>query len=89
MIITNASDQKIEMRFENHLQNEKWNLEMMMIAQGLREMQELLRQEGVKPGNVAMTAPLHDEKPNFGLTFTVPKVCLTLRTRKKVLSKKL
>ena len=77
------------MRFENHIQNEKWNLEMLLVAQGLREMQELLRQEGVKPSQVGMDEPSVDMTANFGLNFTVPKICLTLRTRKKVLSKKL
>ena len=63
MIITNASEQRIEIRFENHLQNEKWNLEMLTVAQGLREMQDLLRQEGVKPSNVGMEDPSDEASP--------------------------
>lgn len=53
-------------------------------------MQELLQKEGIKANNVGMENPHGDASiATFGLTFTVPKVCLTLRTRKKVLSKKL
>lgn len=36
MIITNAAGNRFELRFENHTQNEKWNLEMLKVAQNLK-----------------------------------------------------
>ena len=36
-----------------------------------------------------MAEPKKDHTAIFGLMFTVPKICLVLRTKKKVLSKKL
>ena len=62
---------------------------MLKVAQNLKHKQELLQQAGVKKEFAGMAEPKKENTAVFGLMFTVPKICLVLRTKKKVLSKKL
>ncbi len=44
---------------------------------------------GSEAGTIAAAEEGSKADAEFGMTFTVPKVCLTLKTRKKALSKKI
>lgn len=57
---------------------------MLKVAQGLREIDELFEQEGINPKNIQdVDDSTGSKNAKFGLIFTVPKICLTLKTNKK------
>ena len=103
MILTNRKQKRVEMRFFNHHQTEQWVLAMIATIQEINQIKMagplaalptiLSESEVDDPSAYEQEKPKAINQSNddadFGLTFTVPRICLNLKTPKKLISNKI